>query len=241
MSSNLLSHFDFLVGSVSVLPAYLCLFSSVLFPLFILNSVGVFSAFSRTEAAISVGMGVVINLIRTQRLNFYSGSVHFVFSLMGVVFIFNFMGSFPYLYSLSSHLVVVFCMSFPLWVVFSICVFPQNFYYLFGESFSGDHPLAISVMLLISELVSIFARPFTLTLRMCVNVIIGQVVLSLVGANVSFLVFFSSFSFYGFLNLVLMSGLLIGLFFIETLVMFIQTGVFTMLLVFFGEDGVLSK
>nr|UPX89020.1 ATP synthase F0 subunit 6 [Xyloredo sp. E88]UPX89032.1 ATP synthase F0 subunit 6 [Xyloredo sp. E89] len=241
MSSNLLSHFDFLVGSFWVVPAFFCLLNSIIFPVFILNYFGSFSAFSRVESLISVGMNVVKSLIRTQRMNFYSGSVHLVFTLVSVVFILNFMGSFPYLYSLSSHLVVVFCMSLPFWIVFSVCVFPQNFYYLFGESFSGDHPLAISVMLLISEMVSIFARPFTLTLRMCVNVIIGQVVLSLVGANLSFLIFFSSFSYYGVFNFFLMSGLLVGLFFIETLVMLIQTGVFTMLLVFFGEDGVLSK
>nr|YP_010393050.1 ATP synthase F0 subunit 6 [Xylophaga washingtona]UPX88948.1 ATP synthase F0 subunit 6 [Xylophaga washingtona]UPX88960.1 ATP synthase F0 subunit 6 [Xylophaga washingtona] len=241
MSSNLLSHFDFLVGSVSVFPAFICAFSSLFFPIFIFSNMGVFSTLGRIESSVVTGLGMVSGLVRTQRVNYYSGSVHFVFSLVCVVFIFNFMGSLPYLYSLSSHLAVVFCLSFPLWVVFSICVFPQNFYFLFGESFSGDHPLAITVMLLISELVSIFARPFTLTVRMVVNIVIGQVVLSLIGAKVSYLIFLSSFSTYGVFDFFFMSGLLVMMFFVETLVVLIQTGVFSMLLVFYGEDGVLSK
>nr|UPX88965.1 ATP synthase F0 subunit 6 [Xylophagaidae sp. E23]UPX88977.1 ATP synthase F0 subunit 6 [Xylophagaidae sp. E81] len=241
MSSSLLSHFDYALGTFGGVTAVFFALNSLFFPFFLLNFSGVFLGNSRVESAISVGFKAVGGLVRNQRMNFYSGSVHFIFALVCLVFSLNFMGSFPYLYSLSSHGVVIFSLSLPLWITFSICCFPQNFYYLFGESFSGSHPLAITVMLLISELVSIFARPFTLTLRMCVNVIVGQVMLALLGSKVSYLLFLSPLTFANFFNLTMMGGLMVSMFFVETLVMVIQTGVFVMLLVFFGEDGVLSK
>nr|YP_010393014.1 ATP synthase F0 subunit 6 [Xylonora corona]UPX88876.1 ATP synthase F0 subunit 6 [Xylonora corona] len=241
MGCSLLEHFDFMYGC-NYYSGMVNAFSCILYPYYSAS----FSCKYVTRDRIEIGYNKTLvkgvgKTLSTQRMAQFSGSVPFVFSLFVILFFMNVLGSLPYLYSLSSHIGIVFCMSFPLWVVVSITVFPQNFYYLFGESFSGDHPLAITVMLLLSELVSIFARPFTLTVRMCVNIIIGQVVLALVGAKVSSLIFLAPFTWGSAVSLIFMGFLLVSLFFIETLVVLIQTGVFIMLLVFFVEDGVLTK
>jgi len=113
---------------------------------------------------------------------------------------------------------------------------------LFGESFSGDHPLVITILLLISEVVSIFVRPLTLSVRMVVNIVIGQVGLSLVGGKLcGCLILFGLNSVGRTLRVVLLSFFFFFLFFVEVVVVIIQTFIFCILLVFYGEDGVVRK
>nr|WLN31325.1 ATP synthase F0 subunit 6 [Vorticeros sp. n. MW-2019] len=154
----------------------------------------------------------------------------FTFSFF-IIFI-NFWSLIPYVYGLTTNLVVGLSFALSYWICLNISNMVNNMNSFFGHFVSPGAPLGLGFILSYVDVVSSVVRPFTLTLRLVINVSIGHVIFSLLGLMGSNFIF-SSFFFMGLILLFLMM-----FYFIEFFVSIIQSLVFGLLGVnYLGEHS----
>lgn len=139
-----------------------------------------------------------------------------------IIFI-NFWSLIPYVYGMTTSLIVGFTFGFRYWLMlqFRSIRYSLN-HYARHYVFFGT-PLALAIPLSFADLVNAIVRPFTLTLRLVINMSIGHVIFSLLGL-VGSKMLFKNF----WLGIVIL-GILFCFFAIELCVGVIQSVVFGLL------------
>nr|ADM67892.1 ATP synthase F0 subunit 6 [Caligus rogercresseyi] len=110
----------------------------------------------------------------------------FVFiSLFTSVFMMNFLGLFPYIFTSTSHICISLGLGLPLWLgsqlVFWIFHSEAGFSHLVPEG----SPSGLIPLLVLIELISNLIRPLTLSVRLMANMVAGHLLLSLIGGGAS--------------------------------------------------------
>jgi F-type H+-transporting ATPase subunit a len=134
---------------------------------------------SRSQSIAEIGYGFVASMVRStageEGLKFFP----FVFTLFFFVFFANMIGMVPYAFTTTSHLIVTGALALLVISIVIIYGFWKNglkFFKLFAPS---GAPFLIYFILVPIEIVSFFARPLTLALRLFANMLAGHIMLKL--------------------------------------------------------------
>lgn len=112
----------------------------------------------------------------------YSNLIIFI-SLLSFIFINNFLGLFPYVFTPSRHLRFSLSLSLTLWIslmAYRIINYLNN---LFAHLTPQGTPFILMPFIVIIESISLIIRPFTLAIRLTANIIAGHLLLSLLGSS----------------------------------------------------------
>ncbi|MGB3626075.1 MAG: F0F1 ATP synthase subunit A [Henriciella sp.] len=134
---------------------------------------------SRSQSVAEIGYGFVADMVRgaagEEGLKFFP----FVFTLFFFVFFANMIGMVPYAFTTTSHLIVTAALSLLVISIVIVYGFYKNglkFLKLFAPA---GAPWPIYLLLVPIEIISFFARPVTLALRLFANMLAGHIMLKL--------------------------------------------------------------
>lgn len=162
-------------------------------------------------------------------INYSFSNLIIFIRLIIIIFINNFIGLFPYIFTTSRH--IRFCISLSLSLWFGIIIYRIINYFndlITHLTPQGTPPLLIPFIVLI-ESISLFIRPITLSIRLTANIIAGHLLLSLLGSSGQHITNFI------ILNIIFFSQIL--LFILEISVSLIQAYVFSILSTLYRRDS----
>nr|QXT60005.1 ATP synthase membrane subunit 6 [Shivaphis sp. 1 YL-2021a] len=128
------------------------------------------------------------NVLNNEMLMLYKSkntkSPAFLFiSLFMFIFINNLMGLFPYIFSSSSHMIFSMTLALPFWMFFIILSMIKNTKNMIAHLIPLSTPIYLAPLMTIIETMSIFIRPFSLSIRLTANMIAGHLLMTLLNSN----------------------------------------------------------
>lgn len=157
-----------------------------------------------------------------------------IFFLFNFILFANMVGMVPYSFTVTSHIMVTFCLSFAFfWGINLLGIRKHGFHFL-GLFLPGGSPILIAPFLVIIELVSYIARVFSLAIRLFANLMSGHTLLKIL-SNFGWLML-SNFGFWiiaAFVPLIIVFAVT-GL---EIAIAFLQAYVFTILICIYLNDA----
>lgn len=157
----------------------------------------------------------------------------FIFTLFWFVLIGNLLGLIPYSFTYTSHIVVTFTLAIVAFIAANVAGFKKHGIGMFSLLLPKGIPLFLAPLMIIIELISYLARPFSLSIRLFANMMAGHLILKIF-ASFSLMLGKSSLAVLGILPLILNIGVT-GL---EFLVAVLQTYVFTLLTCLYINDAI---
>lgn len=152
--------------------------------------------------------------------------------LMYYLLTYNFVGLFPYIFTLSRHLVFTLSFALPFWLAFIFYGWFNFTELIFSHILPLGTPSVLIPFIVIIERIRLIIRPLTLSVRLAANIIAGHLLLCLVGSSGVIVV----------LIILLMVFLVqLCLYILETGVAFIQAYVFSVLTSLYSRDVEFSK
>jgi len=153
------------------------------------------------------------------------------YSFIGSVFLFisllNFIALFPFLFSVTSHLLVTLPLAYTFWVGIIVFCLVSSVKHFLAHLIPTGTPVFLISFVVIVELLRNFIRPIALTFRLTANIIAGHLLISLIGG------FLISLPFRFLLIGSLVQSILVV---IELGVSIIQSYVFSTLLLLYLSD-----
>lgn len=140
----------------------------------------------------------------------------------------NFLALFPHIFSATSHLLVTLPISFSLWLGVIVFAWVNFLFSFLLHLVPSATPLPLISFLVLVEFLSNIIRPVALTFRLTANMMAGHLIISLLGGALTGL---------GFSSLLLGSGVLFFLTFMELGVCLIQAYVFSSLILLYMSEG----
>nr|QXT60008.1 ATP synthase membrane subunit 6 [Shivaphis tilisucta] len=114
--------------------------------------------------------------------NIKSPSFLFI-SLFMFIFLNNLTGLFPYIFSSSSHMIFSMTLALPFWLFFIILSMIKNTKNMIAHLIPLSTPIYLAPLMTIIETMSIFIRPFSLSIRLTANMIAGHLLMTLLNSN----------------------------------------------------------
>ncbi|KCZ93324.1 F0F1 ATP synthase subunit A [Hyphomonas johnsonii] len=140
---------------------------------------------SRLQSMAEIGYGFVADMVRgtagEEGLKFFP----FVFTLFFFIFFANMIGMVPYAFTTTSHIIVTAALALLVMTIVIGYGFYKNglkFLGLFAPSLGDMHivgKICLYSLLIPIEVISFFARPLTLSLRLFANMLAGHIMLKL--------------------------------------------------------------
>lgn len=150
-----------------------------------------------------------------------------IFSIFIFILLCNGLGMMPYSFTVTSHIIVTFAIALSLFIFTIMIGIIRNGFGFFSHFCPKGIPLVIMPIIMILDIISFLTRPFTLALRLALNMVVGHVLIKVV-AGFS-LILGLIWAWVPILFVVLLNGL-------ELFVAILQAYVFTMLVcVYLGE------
>nr|AKZ29892.1 ATP synthase F0 subunit 6 [Geloina coaxans] len=240
MYSDLFSSFDVAWGGGGYIFWIFSWFSCFIVVLYYMNFLVFFYKFSWGEGLLVEVSEGLEKAMSTEKIKVFSGGVHvFVCLFMFLVFM-NISGLLPFIYPLSIHLIITSSFSVPFWFMSVMVNFNFNWKLFFVtqiESSEGKVLMTyvVSLMMVVSEMISILVRPITLCARLSMNMFIGQMIMKVL-TSVSVGIFYP-FSYFGGIISSLVFLWFSGFYFIvEVCVSILQAIIFTGLCVFYVSE-----
>ncbi len=159
----------------------------------------------------------------------------FVFSLFMFVLVANFLGLFPYFYTITSQIIVTFalsCLVIGTVIVYGFFKHGLGFLKLFVPS---GVPAIIVPLVVIIEIISFLSRPISLSVRLFANMLAGHITLKVFAGFVVSLAALGPIGVGGAILPLIMTVAITAL---EFLVAFLQAYVFTVLTCMYINDAV---
>lgn len=164
-------------------------------------------------------------LIKTK--NFKGRTLIFV-RLFTFILINNFLGLFPYIFTVSSHIRFTLALSIPLWLRFILFGWIKNTNHIFAHLVPQGAPRALLPFLVLVETIRNIIRPGTLAIRLTANMIAGHLLLTLLGSSGPSLNFWIS-------GILIIAQILLLI--LETAVSIIQAYVFSVLATLYSRES----
>ena len=134
---------------------------------------------SRMQSVAEIGYGFVADMVRgaagEEGLKFFP----FVFTLFFFVFFANMIGMVPYAFTTTSHLIITAALALLVISIVIIYGFYKNGFKFLKLFAPAGAPWPIYILLIPIEVISFFARPVTLALRLFANMLAGHIMLKL--------------------------------------------------------------
>ncbi len=114
----------------------------------------------------------------------YEGYLPFVFSVFMMVFMGNFLGLFPYSFTFTSQLAPVGAFAIMgLFVSMGVGIYHGGFKW-FKTFMPSGIPVLLAPIVIPIELISFLAKPFSLTVRLVMNMVVGHILLKILAGFV---------------------------------------------------------
>nr|QXT59949.1 ATP synthase membrane subunit 6 [Hoplocallis sp. 2 YL-2021a] len=104
-------------------------------------------------------------------------------SLFMFIFLNNFLGLFPYIFSSSSHMIFSMTLALPFWLFFIMFSIIKNTKNMIAHLIPLSTPIMLAPLMTIIETTSILIRPFSLSIRLTANMIAGHLLMTLLNSN----------------------------------------------------------
>nr|QXT59950.1 ATP synthase membrane subunit 6 [Myzocallis castanicola] len=104
-------------------------------------------------------------------------------SLFMFIFLNNFLGLFPYIFSSSSHMIFSMTLAMPFWLFFIMLSTIKNTKNMIAHLIPLSTPMMLAPLMTIIETMSIFIRPFSLSIRLTANMIAGHLLMTLLNSS----------------------------------------------------------
>ena len=101
-------------------------------------------------------------------------------SLLLFIFINNFFGLLPYVFTATSHISVTLSLAFPLWSGYILYNFAKNTRRALAHLVPKGTPYVLVPFMVLIEIVRNLMRPLTLSIRLAANMVAGHLLLALV-------------------------------------------------------------
>nr|QXT60020.1 ATP synthase membrane subunit 6 [Tinocallis takachihoensis] len=133
-------------------------------------------------------MNKIFIILNNEMLMLYKSkntkSPSFLFiTLFMFIFINNFLGLFPYIFSSSSHMIFSMTLAMPFWMFFIVMSMIKNTKNMIAHLIPLSTPIYLAPLMTIIETMSIFIRPFSLSIRLTANMIAGHLLMTLLNSN----------------------------------------------------------
>lgn len=156
------------------------------------------------------------------------------FPYISTIFIFilfnNLIGLIPYSFTVTSHIIVTFTLSFSVFLGLNIIGFKKHKLDMFSLVIPANSTVLLALILVPIEFVSYLAKPISLGVRLFINLMAGHTLLKvIVGFSWVMLLFenlFATIHIIPLLLLVVLMGLELGVAFIQTYVFIILTCIY---------------
>nr|AVP74400.1 ATP synthase F0 subunit 6 [Discocelis tigrina] len=182
-----------------------------------------FFSSSRLNTIISYLLTWHYENIKSDCLQTIKGSYILISGLFVIILGSNIWGLFPYVFGVTTQMVLTFTLSLIIWLAIVVSSIEYSFMGFLCHLTPQGAPGYLAPILNLIELVSNFIRPFTLALRLSINMTTGHVLISLMATSGVISLF--TFKFFW----VLMTLLITGYILFEMGICFIQGFVFSLL------------
>uniref|UniRef100_UPI00315DB3A3 ATP synthase F0 subunit 6 n=1 Tax=Glauconome virens TaxID=457868 RepID=UPI00315DB3A3 len=240
MYSDLFSSFDVMWGGgayilwlISWLACFVAIFYYLAWSTY-------FYSFCYEESLIFKLTEALETAMSTEKVKVFTGGVHVFVCLFVFLVSMNISGLFPLIYPLSIHLIITCSFSVPFWLMSVLVNFNFNWKLFFVtqiESSEGKVLMTyvVSLMMVVSEVISILVRPITLCARLSMNMFIGQMIMKVL-TSVSVGIFYPFSYFGGLMSSIVFIGFSAFYFIVEICVSILQAIIFTGLCVFYVSE-----
>lgn len=160
----------------------------------------------------------------------------YVCTLFFLILFCNLIGLIPYSFTLTSHLIITFFLSFSVFIGVNLIGFERHTFALFSLIIPANSSLILALVLVPIEFVSYIAKPISLGVRLFINLMAGHTLLKVILGFSWSLILVDSF-FYFILHLIPLC-LLVILMGLELGVALIQAYVFTILTCIYLNDSI---
>jgi ATP synthase subunit 6 len=230
------STFNFSINNI-IITFLVCL---VLYTIFFLsiytksNKKNIFLIPNRTQMFFE---NLILNISSLIRDNINSTTKQKFLPIVGTIFIFiltlNLFGIIPYTFTITSELIITFCLSFSVFVGIQIIGLKMHKIQFFSLFFPSGVSVYLALLLVPIELISFIFKPVSLSVRLFANMMAGHTLLKVIAGFIWLIM--SSEGWFSLLHLFPLF-LLIVLFGLEIGVAVIQTFVFTVLFCIYIND-----
>nr|YP_009428443.1 ATP synthase F0 subunit 6 [Apis mellifera sahariensis]YP_009971673.1 ATP synthase F0 subunit 6 [Apis mellifera]AHY80996.1 ATP synthase F0 subunit 6 [Apis mellifera mellifera]AIA77369.1 ATP synthase F0 subunit 6 [Apis mellifera scutellata]AIS38997.1 ATP synthase F0 subunit 6 [Apis mellifera intermissa]APU52712.1 ATP synthase F0 subunit 6 [Apis mellifera capensis]APU89620.1 ATP synthase F0 subunit 6 [Apis mellifera scutellata x Apis mellifera capensis]ARS01187.1 ATP synthase F0 subunit 6 [A len=172
-------------------------------------------------------MNFMYNEFKVVSKSKYQSNIIIFISLMLYIMITNIFSLIPYVFTLTSHLLLNMILSLTLWFSFLIYLIYNNYIMFLSHLVPLNSPVFLMNFMVIIELISLIIRPWTLSIRLSANLISGHLILTLLG------IFISNFISILPINLMIQNMLLT----LEIFMSMIQSYVFSILLILYFSES----
>jgi F-type H+-transporting ATPase subunit a len=158
-----------------------------------------------------------------------------VFSLFMFVLVANLLGMVPYFFTITSHIIVTFCLA--MLVILTVVIYGiwKHGFHFFGLFVPSGVPMALVPLVTMIEIISFLSRPISLSVRLFANMLAGHITLKVFAG---FVVTLSAAGAVGVAGSVLPLAMAVALTALEFLVAFLQAYVFTVLTCMYLNDAI---
>jgi F-type H+-transporting ATPase subunit a len=143
------------------------------------------------------------------------------------------LGLIPYMFTVSSHIIVTATLALVVFFTVLIYGFWRNGFHFFNLFVPKGIPIYILPLIVFIEVLSFLSRPISHSVRLFANMLAGHITLKVFA---SFVTMLGSIGLVGWLGAVLPLGLTVALTALELLVAFLQAYVFTILTCIYLND-----
>jgi len=158
-----------------------------------------------------------------------------VFSLFMFILIANMLGMIPGGFTVTSHLIVTFCMALLVFLTVIVYGFVKNGLGFFRLFVPKGIPIFVLPLIVFIEVLSFISRPVSHSVRLFANMLAGHITLKVLA---SFVTMMGGLGIAGWLGAVLPLGLVVAITALEFLVAFLQAYVFAILTCIYLNDAI---
>jgi len=189
---------------------------------------------SRLQSVSEMAYEFVANMLRDaagkQGMKFFP----LVFSLFMFVLVANLLGMFPYFFTVTSHIIVTFCLAMLVIGTVVVYGFAKHGLHFFNLFVPSGVPKVLLPLVIAIEVISFLSRPISLSVRLFANMLAGHITLKVFAG---FVVSLGAMGGIGYAGAVLPLAMAVALTGLEFLVAFLQAYVFAVLTCMYLNDA----
>jgi len=182
----------------------------------------------RWQSAAEMLYEVTANMIRDTAGSEGRKYFPFIFTLFMFLLFGNLIGLIPYTFTYTSHIIVTAALAVTVFIGVTVIGFVQHGLGYLRLFLPHGTPLPVAPLLVAIEILSYLSRPFSLAMRLAINMLVGHVLLQLLAGFVIALGVFG----------VVPIGFMAAIFLLELLVAVLQAYVFTILSCIYLNDAI---
>lgn len=159
-----------------------------------------------------------------------------VFTIFSWLVFLNLIGFIPYVFSVTTHLIIALGLSLSIWISCVILALEKHHINFFSAFMPSGTPMVLAILLVPIEILSFTARALSLGFRLCINVSSGHL-LTVILADFSFKFLQAQNILFKFASIV-PAGVIFALSFLEAGILVMQAFIFTTLTAIYISEAI---